>query len=79
MAIKSIDNRPQGPTPIEVDLTGPKGNAYYLLGLAENLGKQLGYDAKRRERIHMHMTMVDYECLLQAFDKEFGTLVTLWR
>ena len=77
--IKSIKTRPRGPTPIEIDLTGPKGNAYYLLGLAENLGKQLGYDAERRERIQMHMTMVDYECLLQAFDKEFGTLVTLWR
>ena len=77
--IKSNKTRPQGPTPIEVDLTGPKGNAYYLLSLADNHGSQLGYDDKRRERIQMHMKMVDYECLLQAFDKEFGTLVTLWR
>ena len=77
--IKSIELRPVGPTPIEIDLTGPKGNAYYILALAENLGKQLGYDAKRRERIQMEMTMVDYECLLQAFDREFGMLVTMWR
>ncbi len=77
--IKSLKDRPRGPTPIEIDLSGPKGNAYYLLSLADNLGRQLGYDAKRRERIQMYMTMVDYECLLQAFDDEFGTLVTLWR
>jgi hypothetical protein len=77
MAIKSRIDRPSGP--IEIDLSGPQGNAFYLLGLAENLGKQLGYNAARRERIQMHMTMVDYECLLQAFDKEFGMLVTMWR
>ena len=77
--IKSIKERPMGPTPIEIDLTGPKGNAYHLLALADNLAKQLGYDHDRRERIQMEMTLVDYECLLQTFDREFGTLVTLWR
>ena len=29
MAIKSLEDRPKGPTPIEIDLTGPEGNAYY--------------------------------------------------
>tara|TARA_Y100000592_G_scaffold90988_1_gene150386 strand:+ start:432 stop:665 length:234 start_codon:yes stop_codon:yes gene_type:complete len=77
MAIKSKASR-QG-TPIEIDLTGPQGNAHYLLGLAENLGRQLKYDKSRRERIRMEMTLADYECLLQTFDREFGTLVTLWR
>lgn len=77
--IKSKAKRPPGPTPIEVDLTGPKGNAYYLLALADNLSRQLGYDKLKRERIQMEMTLVDYECLLSTFDREFGTLVTLWR
>ena len=27
---------------IEIDLTGPNGNAFYLLGAAGNLAKQLG-------------------------------------
>ena len=75
--IKSKKDRPG--TPIEIDLTGPNGNAFYLLGLAENLGKQLGYDKLKRERISMEMTLADYECLLQTFDREFGLLVTLWR
>jgi hypothetical protein len=75
--IKAKKDRPG--TPIEIDLTGPNGNAFYLLGLAENLGKQLGYDKLKRERISMEMTLADYECLLQTFDREFGLLVTLWR
>ena len=31
---------------IEVDLTGPQGNAFYLIGLAQNLSKQLGFNSK---------------------------------
>lgn len=77
--IRSKAKRPQGPTPIEIDLTGPQGNAYYLLALADNLSRQLGYDELRRERIQMEMTLADYECLLSTFDREFGLLVTLWR
>jgi len=77
--IKSLKDRPRGPTPIEIDLTGPKGNAHYLLALADNLARQLGYDKFKRERIQMEMTLVDYECLLSTFDREFGVLVTLWR
>ena len=77
--IKSLKNRPQGPTPIEIDLSGPKGNAHYLLSLAENLARQLGYDKLKRERIQMEMMLTDYEGLLSTFDREFGLLVTLWR
>ena len=77
--IRSKAKRSQGPTPIEIDLSGPNGNAHYLLGLADNLSRQLGYDKLKRERIQMEMTLADYECLLSTFDREFGTLVTLWR
>ena len=65
--------------PIEIDLTGPDGNAFVLLGLANNLCKQLGYDADRTERIIREMTLTDYEGLLYTFDREFGLLVTMWR
>jgi len=77
--IKSIKDKPVGPTPIEIDLTGPKGNAFYLLYLADNLSKQLKYDEFRRECIQEEMKLSDYEGLLSTFDREFGTLVTLWR
>jgi hypothetical protein len=77
--IRSIEEKPRGPTPIEIDLTGPEGNAYCLLALAQDLSKQLGHDELRTERIIREMQLTDYEGLLYTFDREFGTLVTLWR
>jgi len=79
MAIKSLEDRPRGATPIEIDLSGPKGNAHYLLGLALNLCRQLRYDDFKTECILEEMKLTDYEGLLFTFDREFGTLVTLWR
>ena len=61
---------------IEIDLTGPQGNAFYLLGTAKNLSKQLGLDGKK---ITEEMMSGDYENLLQVFDKNFGMFVTLYR
>ena len=77
MAIRSKAEMPS--RQIEVDLTGPQGNAYYLLGLADNLAKQLGYSKLRRKCILKEMRLTDYEGLLYTFDREFGMLVTLWR
>ena len=75
--IRSKKDKPPGP--IEIDLSGPEGNAYYLLSLADNLAKQLRYDKARREKIKREMMLTDYEGLLYTFDREFGLLVTLWR
>lgn len=61
---------------IEIDLTGPQGNAYFLLGTANNLAKQLGLNGKE---IMEEMKSSDYENLLQVFDKYFGDFVTLYR
>ena len=61
---------------IEIDLTGPQGNAFYLLGTARNLAKQLGLDGKA---ICDEMRSGDYENLLEVFDKNFGMIVTLYR
>jgi len=63
-------------TPIEVDLTGEQGNAYYLFGLASSLSKQLGYDSKQ---VKEEMTRSDYENLIQVFDEYFGNYVILYR
>jgi len=62
--------------PIEIDLTGPDGNAFYLIGTAKNLAKQLGLDGKK---IQTEMMMGDYENLIKVFDKHFGDYVTLYR
>ena len=61
---------------IEVDLTGPQGNAYYLLGLASQLSKQLGMD---KDAVLKEMQSSNYENLIKVFDKHFGSFVILYR
>jgi hypothetical protein len=61
---------------IEIDLTGPDGNAFMLIGRASNLAKQLGLDSKA---IQKEMMAGDYENLIKVFDKYFGSFVTLYR
>ena len=61
---------------IEIDLTGPDGNAFVLIGTAGNLAKQLGFDGKA---IREEMMKGDYENLVNVFDKHFGNFVTLYR
>ena len=75
--IKSKSEMPS--RPIEIDLTGPDGNAYALMGLARNLGRQLGYTEGRIEAIIKVMMLTNYEGLLHTFDVEFGHLVTMYR
>ena len=61
---------------IVVDLTGPQGNAHYLLSLATNLSRKLGIDV---DPILSDMRSSDYEHLIQVFDKHFGHIIVLER
>ena len=72
--IKSAKDKKKGP--IEIDLNGPEGNAFYLMGMAMNFAKQLGLN---KEEIINEMMSSDYEHLLQVFDKHFGSFVILER
>ena len=62
-----------------IDLTGPDGNAFYLLGTAMNLCKQIGISSERTEEILDEMKSSDYENLIKVFDKYFGKAVDLER
>ena len=61
---------------IEVDLQGPDGNAFVLMGMAKSLARQLGRDG---DAIVKEMMSGDYENLVSVFDREFGSLVTIYR
>tara|TARA_Y100000385_G_scaffold261889_1_gene293050 strand:- start:46 stop:261 length:216 start_codon:yes stop_codon:yes gene_type:complete len=61
---------------IEIDLTGPQGNAFYILGVAQNLCKQVGIDSKP---LLDEMRSGDYENLIKVFDDKFGSVVTMYR
>jgi hypothetical protein len=71
--IRQKENK-QGP--IIIDLTGPDGNAFALMGYASRFAKQLGLDPKV---IIKEMRSSDYENLLQVFDGYFGSFVILER
>ena len=65
--------------PIVIDLTGPDGNAFVLMGKAQNFGRQLGWDKVQIQDLINEMMSGDYEHLLQVFDREFGSFVILER
>jgi hypothetical protein len=62
-------------TPV-IDLTGPQGNAFYLLAQADRYARQLGLDSNT---VINQMNASDYENLVQVFDRYFGEYVILER
>jgi len=62
-----------------IDLTGPDGNAFVLLGTAMKLCKQIGISSSRTKEIMDELKSSDYENLIQLFDKYFGMLIDLER
>jgi hypothetical protein len=61
---------------IIIDLTGPNGNAFALMAIANRLGKKLGLDSNM---IIEEMKSGDYENLVKIFDNYFGDFVILER
>jgi hypothetical protein len=64
--------------PIIIDLTGPDGNAFALMGYAKRFATQLGWKDKGSALIQEMMSS-DYEHLLEVFDNAFGEFVILER
>ena len=75
MAIVSKELKPG----IEIDLTGPQGNAYVLLATARDLARRLQYSQEELDDLINEMKGSDYEYLVQTFDDHFGLHVTLYR
>jgi hypothetical protein len=60
----------------QIDLTGPEGNAMFLIGRAVRWGGQLGLDVPK---VREEMMAGDYENLILVFDKYFGEVCDLVR
>ena len=65
--------------PYVIDLTGPQGNAFVLLGYGKQFARQLKFDSELKDKIIDEMTQSDYEHLVETFDKYFGEFVILER
>ncbi len=63
---------------LEFDLRGTHGNAFYLLGLARQLGKQVGMTNEEISDLQKRMRSSDYDNLLKEFDSVFGDFVILY-
>lgn len=68
MILKKKNARPS------IDLDGPQGNAYFLLGTAQKYAKQLNLNP---DDILSEMKQGDYNNLLITFEKYFGDYVNL--
>lgn len=59
---------------IEIDIKGPKGNAFFLIGYAKKLANDLDLDANA---IAEEMKESDYDHLISVFEKYFSDFVVL--
>ena len=67
------EKRKQSPS---VDLTGPEGNAFVLIGYARQWSKQIGLNP---DKVQKEMMKGDYENLVSVLEKYFGSVVTFYR
>ena len=74
MAIKRKKDIP--PYPIVIDLTGPDGNVFVLMGKAKGFARDLNLNG---DLIVRDMMSSDYEHAVKVFDSHFGDFVTLLR
>lgn len=68
---------------IEIDLTGPDGNVFYLLAMAKKLAKTLN-DRRENEylvwdEIKEDMMSSDYDHAVDVFEEHFGHIVIMYR
>ena len=61
---------------ITIDLTGPDGNVFVLMGYARRFARDLGLDGNK---IISEMQSSDYENAVEVFDNYFGEFVILLR
>lgn len=55
-----------------LDLRGPEGNAFGLLGLARRTMMDLDYDKVRLDEVMAEMTAGDYTEMVEVFEREFS-------
>lgn len=72
--IKSIEEKKH--KPVEIDLTGPDGNVFVLIGIGGRYCKQLGLNSEVFTR---RMMSGNYENAIVVFEEYFGSFVTLYR
>jgi hypothetical protein len=69
-------NLPAGEKQI-IDISGPKGNSFYLLGAAAVFSAKLGYTLSEIDDLQLEMKSGNYDHLLEVFNSHFAEYVEL--
>jgi hypothetical protein len=64
---------------IELDLTGPQGNAFVVLGTVQRLMKTLKFHEAQIKTVKAEMMSGDYEHLIATAEKHFGKYIDFYR
>jgi hypothetical protein len=71
-----VDKKKRVKSKLEIDLSGPEGNAFMLMGMASRWAKQIGLNASE---VTADMMSGDYEHLLSVMEKHFGDHIIMYR
>lgn len=66
---------------IQIDLNGPEGNAFALIGMAQNFCRQLKKADPEKYNIEVIQTKMmssDYKNLVEVFEEYFGDYVDIY-
>ena len=63
------------PKKLVIDLDGPEGNAFVLVGIAKNLARNSHYSKEETDELMQDMKSKSYGDLLVTFDSHFGSIV----
>lgn len=61
--------------PLILDLSSSDGNAFYILGAAKRLGRELDYSTEEMHEMLTEMRNGDYNHLIKTFKQHFSSLV----
>jgi hypothetical protein len=61
---------------VEIDLTGPEGNVFVLMGYVTRWARQLGLNA---QKLIDDMRSSDYEHAIQVIEENFGDYVIMYK
>ena len=64
---------------MRLDLSGPEGNAFYLMMLVKKLGTQLGLTQEKIDDITKQMKSSGYDNLVKVFGENFEGAVELYK
>jgi hypothetical protein len=63
---------------MKIDISGPQGNAFAIMSIAECIGRQANRPEDEIRKINNQMMSGDYTNVLRVFYREYGSVVELY-